>query len=79
VDILCSTSDTRHVTHFFLKLVIIHSHESGRKDMIVTTTSGTNSRLFVTQTIHSGKSSHDGDRKSLEMMTQLYLKNIPVI
>ena len=61
----CSTRGTRRVN--LVKNTMI-SHEWG-KDREVYATSGTYPWSFVTQIFYSGQPSHDGDRKTFEVMT----------
>ena len=61
----CSTSDTRRVN---LAINPVTSPEWGKVQEVFTT-SGTYPWSFVTQIFHSGQPSHDGDRKTFEVMT----------
>ena len=61
----CLTSDIRRV-NLVTNPVISHELGKGRE---VFTTSGIYPWSFVTQIFHNGQLSHDGDRKSFEVMT----------
>jgi hypothetical protein len=61
----CSTRGTRRVNLITNPVI---SHECG-KNREVLTTSGTYPWSFVTQIFHNGQPSHDGDRKTFEVMT----------
>ena len=65
VSSCCSTRDTRRINLVTYPVV---SHKRG-KDRDVFTTSGAYPWTFVTQIFHSGQPSHDGDRKTFEVMT----------
>ena len=63
--ISCTTSGIRRV---FLVTNPVISYELG-KEREVFTTSGTYPWSFLTQIFHNDQQSHDGDRKTFEVMT----------